>query len=117
MKTETRTIFVADDGTEFATRAGARRHACLGMSLRDIKPGVMYVHTPDERIVNFLTADPEDGASLIVEARDRFGDVCSGVLFRCESCDLKPATRADYEKVYPPGGDHCDFADVGGVEP
>ena len=86
------------------------------MNLLDIKPGVMYVHTPDRQIVSFVAADLLDGASLIVEVRDLCGDTLSGALFRCESCDLELATRADYEKIYPPGPDTFDFSEVGGIE-
>lgn len=87
------------------------------MNLLDIKPGVMYVHTPTGRIVDFVAADPTDGASLIVEARDAYGDTLFGNLFRTESCDLEPATRADYERAYPPDvADNFDYAEVGGID-
>lgn len=87
------------------------------MNLLDIKSDAMYVHTPTGRIVDFIAADLTDGASLIVEARDLYGDTVSGILFRTESCDLEPATRADYEKVYPPDvADNFDYAEVGGID-
>jgi len=86
------------------------------MNLLDAKPGVMYVHKPTGQIVNFVAADLEDGASLIVEKRDSYGDTVSGILFRTESCELEPATRADYEKAYPPDANNFDFAEVGGID-
>lgn len=58
-------------------------------------------------MVQLITCDPDDGASLIVEPLDECGDIMGGDLFRCEACELQEATREKWELKYP-----VDNADV-----
>ncbi len=39
MKTETRTVFIADDGTEFSTEAEARRHEHIARMVGILRDG------------------------------------------------------------------------------
>ncbi len=47
MKTETRTVFIADDGTEFATEAEARRHEHIARMTQTLRDGAACLQYQD----------------------------------------------------------------------
>lgn len=89
------------------------------MKLSETKLRQRYFHAGRRQIVELITCDPIDGASLIVEPFDDFGDIMGGDLFRCEACKLQPLTREIYEMIYPPSDpdNHPFDDDYQGREP
>jgi hypothetical protein len=71
------------------------------MNLKDTKLRGIYWHAGRKQVVQLITCDPDDGASLLVEPFDEHGDIFGGDLFRCEGSELEPITREIWEQVYP----------------
>jgi hypothetical protein len=71
------------------------------MKLSETKLRERYYHHGRNQIVSLITCDPIDGACLLVEPFDEFGDIMGGDLFRCESYELQPVTREIWERIYP----------------
>ena len=75
------------------------------MNLSDTKFGGVYKHLPTGKIVTLIACYYDDGATLIVEARDQHGDILSGEIFRTEAYLLSPCTCEAWESVYPPSNE------------
>ena len=68
-------------------------------------------------MVQLITCDPDDGASLIVEPLDDYGDIMGGDLFRCEASGLEEATPENWESRYPAAvADNFSFEKIVGQQ-
>lgn len=82
------------------------------MNSNGIKLGLTkerYYHKRKDKIGVILNCDFDDGASLIFESLDSYGDIMSGDIFTCEASNLELCTKEIWEEKYPINEDNLKF--------
>jgi hypothetical protein len=70
------------------------------MRLDDVKYGVVYFETSRRQFGQVVTCDPDDGASLLFEPLDDYGDIMGGDIYRVEAYRLSPATEDLWNETF-----------------
>lgn len=70
------------------------------MRLDDVELDKTYFETRRKCFGRVVTTDPDDGACLLFEPLDNFGDIMGGDIFRTEACWLEPPTQEGWSKCF-----------------
>ena len=82
------------------------------MDLKNLKLGLTkerYYHKRKDKIGVILNCDFDDGATLIFESLDDYGDIMSEDIFICEASNLELCTKEIWERKYPVDEDNIKF--------